>query len=125
VTRAVDVAFAKYDVAEMACHPWGWPSEIEDWAKRNGERRVIEWNTAAAQRMAPAADRLYQSVVTNAVTRDGDARMSAHVAHCVAKPTPMGDLVSKDKRGSPRKIDAAVARHRGPRPGGLAPNTKP
>lgn len=32
-----------------------------------------------------------------------------HVAHCVAKPTPMGDLVSKDKKGSPRKIDAAVA----------------
>jgi len=59
--------------------------------------------------MAPATDRLYQAVVTGAVTHDGDARLSAHVAHCVAKPTPMGDLVSKDKRGSPRKIDAAVA----------------
>jgi hypothetical protein len=26
-----------------------------------------------------------------------------------AKPTPMGDLVSKGKEGSTRKIDAAVA----------------
>ncbi|WP_193045283.1 terminase large subunit domain-containing protein [Mycolicibacterium baixiangningiae] len=109
VTRAVDVAFTKYDVVELACDPWGWRSEIEDWAKRHGERRVLEWNTAHGQRMAPATDRLYQAVVTNAVTHDGDPRMAAHIAHCVAKTTPMGDLVSKDKRGSPRKIDAAVA----------------
>jgi hypothetical protein len=27
----------------------------------------------------------------------------------VAKATPLGDLVSKDKKGSPRNIDAAVA----------------
>lgn len=109
VARAVDVAFTKYDVVELACDPWGWRSEIEDWAKRHGERRVLEWNTAAAQRMAPATDRLYQAVVTQVVTHDGDARLAAHVAHCVAKRTPQGDLVSKDKRGSPRKIDAAVA----------------
>ncbi|KUI16154.1 terminase large subunit [Mycolicibacterium acapulense] len=109
VTRAVDVAFTKYDVLELACDPWGWRSEIEDWAKRHGERRVLEWNTAHAARMAPATDRLYQAVVTNGVTHDGDLRMAAHIAHCVAKPTPQGDLVSKDKRGSPRKIDAAVA----------------
>lgn len=109
VDNAVDVAFARYDVAELACDPWGWRSEIEGWAKRHGERRVVEWNTAHGQRMAPATDRLYQAVSTKAVTHDGDTRLAAHVAHCVAKRTPMGDLVSKDKRGSPRKIDAAVA----------------
>ena len=109
VDRAVDVAFTKHDVVELACDPWGWRSEIEGWAKRHGERRVLEWNTANAARMAPATDRLYQAVVTQAVTHDGDGRLAAHIAHCVAKRTPQGDLVSKDKRGSPRKIDAAVA----------------
>lgn len=109
VANAVDVAFGKYDVAELACDPWGWRSEIEAWAQRHGERRVLEWNTAHGQRMAPATDRLYQAVVTCAVTHDGDPRLAAHIAHCVAKRTPMGDLVSKDKRGSSRKIDAAVA----------------
>lgn len=109
VTRAVDVAFTKYDVVELSCDPWGWRSEIEDWAKRHGEKRVLEWNTANAARMAPATDRLYQAVVTEVVTHDGDSRLAAHIAHCVAKRTPMGDLVSKDKKGSPRKIDAAVA----------------
>jgi len=82
---------------------------IEQWAQRHGERRVLEWNTANGARMAPATDRLYQAVVTKTVTHDGDSRLAAHIAHCTAKCTPMGDLVSKDKRGSPRKIDAAVA----------------
>lgn len=109
VDMAIQVAFSKYDVVELACDPWGWRSELEAWAKRHGERYVLEWNTANGQRMAPATDRLYQAVALKSVTHDGDSRMAAHVAHCVAKPTPMGDLVSKDKKGSPRKIDAAVA----------------
>lgn len=109
VDRAVDRAFDDLDVLELACDPWGWRSEIEAWAERHGEKRVLEWNTAAASRMAPATDRFYQAVVTGQLTHDGDARLAAHVAHCVAKRTPQGDLVSKDKRGSPRKIDAAVA----------------
>lgn len=109
VDRAVADAFERYDVVELACDPWGWRSEIESWSKRHGQRRVIEWNTGAAQRMAPATDRLFQAVATGALTHDGDPRLAAHMGNCVAKATPMGDLVSKDKKGSPRKIDAAVA----------------
>ena len=109
VGAAVDEAFRKYDVTELACDPWGWRSEIEAWASKHGKRRVVEFNTGAAQRMAPATDRLYQAVVTGACSHDGNPRFAAHVGNAVAKATPMGDLVSKDKKGSPRKIDAAVA----------------
>lgn len=109
VAGAVHRAFSRYDVQELACDPWGWRSEIEDWAACYGAEKVIEWNTAEARRMAPATDRLYQAVVDKAITQDGDPRLAAHIAHCVAKPTPQGDLVSKDKKGSKRKIDAAVA----------------
>lgn len=109
VDIAVQMAFQKYEVVELACDPWGWRSELESWANRHGEKRVVEWNTAAAQRMAPATDRLYQAVMTKTVTHDGNADLAAHIEHCVAKRTPMGDLVSKDKRVSAKKIDAAVA----------------
>lgn len=109
VDTAVDMAFHDFDVVELAADPWGWRSEIEGWADRHGEKKVLEWNTAHAGRMAPATDRMFQAIVTGEVTHDGDARMAAHFAHCIAKRTPQGDLVSKDKRGSPRKIDAAVA----------------
>ncbi|MFV2143211.1 terminase large subunit domain-containing protein [Isoptericola sp. G70] len=109
VDQVVAAAFDRWDVVELACDPWGWRSEIESWSKRHGEKKVLEWNTAHAGRMAPATDRLYQATATEAMTHDADARMAAHVANCKAKSTPMGDLVTKDKRGSPRKIDAAVA----------------
>ncbi len=109
VDLAVANAFDRYDVVELAADPWGWRSELEAWAKRHGERRVIEWNTALAQRMAPATDRFYAAVVDRTLTHDGDRRLAAHLAHAVAKRTPMGDLIAKDKKNSPRKIDAAVA----------------
>ncbi len=109
VDQVVATAFERWDVVELAADPWGWRTEIESWAKRHGDKRVLEWNTAAAQRMAPATDRVFQAVMTRQVTHDGDSVLASHIAHCVAKSTPMGDLVTKDKRGSPRKIDAAVA----------------
>lgn len=109
VDRAVDLAFATFNVVELAADPWGWRSEIEAWAARHGERRVLEYNTGYLKRMGPATDRLYAAVVDQVVTHDGDARMAAHVAHAVAKATPVGDVIVKDKRGSPRKIDLAVA----------------
>ncbi|UXN30691.1 terminase large subunit domain-containing protein [Glutamicibacter sp. M10] len=108
VSRTLDEAFEKYDVVEAACDPWGWRSEIESWAQKHGERRVIEWNTANATRMAPATDRLFQAVKEGTVSHDGDKDLASHVAHCVAKSTALGDLVAKDRKNSPRKIDLAI-----------------
>ena len=109
VSNAIDNAFDRFDVVELAADPWGWRSELEQWAARHGERRVIEYNTAFAKRMAPATDRFYAAVVDQTITHDGDSKLAAHLAHAVARRTPMGDLIAKDRRNSPRKIDAAVA----------------
>lgn len=108
VDAAVADAFKRYNVVELACDPWGWQTEIQAWAKRHGERRVLEFNTAHAARMAPATDRLYELLMEQQVTHDGDPRMIAHFDHAVAKTTHLGDLISKDKKGSARKIDSAV-----------------
>ena len=104
VTEAVAMAFLKYQVVELACDPWGWRSEIEAWARVHGQRRVVEFNTGAAQRMAPATDRLFQDVVTGACTHDGDERFAAHLGNCVAKPTPMGDLGRRTRRAAPARL---------------------
>lgn len=108
VTAMVAAAFERWDVRELAADPWGWRTELEEWSKAHGGR-VVEWNTAHAGRMAPATDRLYAAVQSGTVTHDGDEDMARHVSQCVAKSTAMGDLIHKDKRGSSRKIDAAVA----------------
>lgn len=109
VDRAVELAFHDYNVVELACDPWGWRSEIEEWARRHGEKRVVEYNTGFAKRMAPATDRMYQAIVEHQVTHDGNADLGRHFEHAVARRTPMGDLVQKQTEWSPRKIDAAVA----------------
>lgn len=109
VSAAVDLMFDRYEVLSLACDPWGWRSEIEAWGKRHGETRVVEYNTGFVGRMAPATDRFYQAVVDGSLTHDGDPRLAAHMAHCVARPTPQGDVIMKDKRGSPRKVDASIA----------------
>ena len=46
--------------------------------------------------------------MAHTVTHDGDPRLAAHIANCVTKATTHGDLITKDRRNSPRKIDAAV-----------------
>lgn len=109
VSAAVHAAFKRYRVVEMACDPWGWQSEIESWAKRHGERKVVELNTAHAARMAPATDRMYAAVMEGRITNDGDPGMAAHFDAAVAKATNLGDLISKDKKHRERKIDSAVA----------------
>lgn len=109
VDAKVAECFDRWDVVELAADPWGWRSELETWSQRHGERRVLEWNTANGQRMAPATDRFYAAVVDATVTHDGDHRLAAHLGNAVAKSTPMGDLISKDKKNSKNKIDAAVA----------------
>ena len=108
VSAMVDAAMDRWDVRELAADPWGWRSELEEWGARHGGR-VVEWNTAHAGRMAPATDRLYAALADSEVTHDGDEEVAVHVGNAVAKRTAMGAVVSKDKRGSSRKIDAAVA----------------
>jgi len=109
VTERIRYMFQNHDVVETACDPWGFRSEIEDWAAEHGERRVIEWNTAHASRMGPATDRMYQAVVNQEITHDGSEALAAHFSHATARSTAAGDLLQKDKRNSPRKIDGAVA----------------
>ena len=109
VLERIEWAFEHYNVKELAADPWGWRTELEDLQHTYGPERVTEWNTATAQRMAPATDRFYQAITSEELTHDGNPDMARHFAHTVAKSTALGDLVSKDKRNSPRKIDAAVA----------------
>lgn len=82
---------------------------MEQWAKQHGSKRILEWDTSRRTRMAPATDRLYQLIAGKGITHDGDPALAKHFSNCVAQATPQGTVVTKDKRMSKRKIDAAVA----------------
>lgn len=107
VTQMVNSSMERWNVLELAADPWGWRSELEEWSGRWPQ--VVEWNTAHAGRMAPATDRMYSAIIDRTLSHDGDPDLQTHIENCVAKSTPMGDLVHKDKKMSTRKIDGAVA----------------
>lgn len=108
VASVIDQAIERWDVRELAADPWGWRTELEEWSEKH-KGIVVEWNTAHRGRMAPATDRVYAAVMSGDLSHDGDPLLSAHISNAVAKSTPMGDLISKDKRNSNKKIDSAVA----------------
>lgn len=109
VTETVAELFETYNVVELSADPWGWRSELEAWAKTHGERKIVEFNTGFRKRMAPATDRFYQAVMEQRLTHDGHPRLAAHIGNAVATPSPQGDVITKDKKNSVRKIDLAVA----------------
>lgn len=109
VSAMVASAFERWDVIELAADPWGWRSELEEWARAHGERNVVEWNTAYASRMGPATDRMYAAILDGTMTHDGNETLAEHVGNAVPKSTTVGDLITKDKRNSRRRIDSAVA----------------
>lgn len=107
VAGMIDAAFDRWKVRELAADPWGWRTELEQWSAKHGGA-VVEWNTAHAGRMAPATDRAYAAISEQRLTHDGHEQLAVHMQNAVAKRSPMGDLISKDKRNSTRKIDGAV-----------------
>lgn len=106
VHAAVAQAMEQWDVLELACDPPGWHSEIDEWGDSYGGT-VVAFDTNQRTRMAPACDRFRAGVLEGGLTFDGSAVLVRHMAHCVAKETPTGTVITK--AGETHKIDAAVA----------------
>ena len=60
-------------------------------------------------RMAPATAAFHQAAVTAHLTHDGNPDLRRHVSNAVVIPGTRGDKLAKETKGSPRKIDLAVA----------------
>lgn len=109
VDAAVAGAFRRWNVQLMQCDPPRWEREIEDWATEYGDTRVLAFDTAVYERMAPAVGRFHDAVVDDGLTHDGDPVLARHVANARTKETRWGLVITKEHKDSPRRIDAAVA----------------
>ena len=107
VMAVVADAMGKYRVAELACDPSLWRSELEQWEALYGE--AVQRIPPTTARMAPACNRFYAAVADGMMTNDGNPTLARHLANAVTKVTPQGTTIVKDAKGSPRKIDAAIA----------------
>jgi phage terminase large subunit-like protein len=122
VDAAVHRAFEDYNVLELAGDPPGWRSEMEDWEARYGTRtldeahdrvmgsgKVVRFETFVYGRFAPACEQFKADMLQGGPKIDGHPLLVRHLKNAAAQDTRSGQVIVKDTKNSPRKIDAADA----------------
>ena len=114
VSDVVADAFERFDVRRMLADPPYWSHELSEWANRYGDERVLAFPTNSWSRMARAIDRATAVIRSGAITHDGDPVLAQHVSNARTfalngRQNEGRFVLVKQRRGSPLKIDAAVA----------------
>ena len=94
-------------VREIACDPFRWQRSME--ILEQAGLPIVEWPSTSPRRMVPACAKFYDAVVEKRIVHDGDPVLTRHLDNAVTKIDNLGPRIVKDKKASPRKIDAAVA----------------
>lgn len=109
VDAAVDELMRTYDVKLMYCDPPYWETEVDQWAERYGDRRVVRWHTRRPVQMHAAAERIKTDVIKrdSGFTHDGCEVTNRHMfnARMAARPAARYVLAKPEAK---RKIDMAV-----------------
>jgi len=109
VDAAVEQAFRRYNVLELACDPHEWREQIQRWERRFGQHRLTEWPTNSLERIVPAWKEFYAAVMEHRLTHDGSPALSRHVGNAVLKIDQRGARPTKETKSSGRKIDRLIA----------------
>lgn len=107
VHEAVDELFERFDVERMYCDPPRWETDVDQWATRHGDKRVIEWPTYRSKQMHEALERFVTDLGAGRVTHDGCPTTTTHMLNA-RKLTRAGRYVL-GKPNDHQKIDAAMA----------------
>ncbi len=101
-------AFDRWHVKLLQADPPRWEREVDEWTGAYGDR-VLQFDTAVGERMAPAVGRFHDAVMDATLSHDGDPVLARHVANARVRETRWGLVITKEDKDSPRRIDAAVA----------------
>lgn len=107
VSDAVDELFDRFEVERMYCDPPRWATDIEQWARRHGEKSVLEWSTFRPRQMHEALERFISDLSTGAMTHDGCPLTAEHMAN--ARMAARAQRYALEKPSDNQKIDACVA----------------
>ena len=86
--------------------PFRWARSLQ---LLEGEGLPVLEHPQSPGRMTPATARFYEAVVNCALTHSGDSRLARHIGSAVLRQDARGARLAKERRDSPRRIDAAVA----------------
>lgn len=109
VDAAVDELMRRFQVVRMYCDPPYWETEVDTWADRYGEKKVVRWYTQRVSQMHAACERLLTDVTKadSVFAHDGCPDTSAHVGHA-RKAARTADRYVLRKAAPHQKIDLAV-----------------
>ncbi len=114
----------RFYVREIAADPFRWARSMEVLGE---EGLPVEAFSPTPQRMTPATQRFYEAVMNRQLTHSGDRRLARHIDSAVLKIDARGQRIVKESKHSGRRIDLAVGRSDGARPGigdGCAPDAR-
>lgn len=106
VEDEIRAACRKWQVREIVCDPYRWARTYQ--ILEDEGLPVVEFPQSPS-RMIPATARFYEAVLNKGLTHSGDKRLSRHLTNTMIKTDSRGTRISKDSKGSPRKIDLAVS----------------
>lgn len=109
VAAAVDELFGFFDVIRMYGDPPYWESELDAWAAKYGEKRVLRWETYRPVQMHAAAERLLTDVGKrdSGFCHDGCSITETHVGNA-RKAARLNNRYVLTKASPGQKIDACV-----------------
>lgn len=109
VAAAVDLLFGRFKVARMYCDPPEWSTEVDGWAEKYGDKRVIRWYTQRIVQMHAASERLLMDVkkADGSFAHDNCEITGRHIANA-RKQQRHNNRYVLAKPGDGRKIDMAV-----------------
>lgn len=109
VDAALYDAMERYRIVRGYFDPPLWRSEIEAWAREYGDHAVQKFDTTKV-RMVGAVERFRTDVTARTLTYAGSEVLTRHVLNAQVKEARGGGYwLSKERPGSPNKIDAAIA----------------
>src|SRR5215218_1161781 len=106
VEQAIRAACRRWRVLEIAADPFRWARSLQ---LLDGEGLPVLEYPQSPGRMTPATARFYEAVVNGQLTHSGDSRLARHVGNAVLRDDARGARLAKERKDSPRRIDACVA----------------
>lgn len=106
VKDAIRKACQQWNVREIAWDRWRWEDAAEE---LEDEGLPIVAFPQTLTYMGPATQRFYEMVTNGKIEHDGNPALARHLDNAQLKTDTQGSRLVKDAKGSPRKIDLAVA----------------
>lgn len=106
VEATLIAACQRWNVVEVPFDPFRWQRSMQALAEMG--LPIVEYPTSSPARMVPSTAKFYDAVMAGKIRHDHDPQLSRHLDNCVVKVDRLGPRITKEHKGSPRKIDGAV-----------------